>query len=73
MFDCVIPLHGYTDSHSLYDWLVRINETAEKRLLTDLRMFWQAYERREITVVFWIPTAQNPADGNRQLEKVMKC
>ena len=63
MLDRVIPLHVYTDSRSLYDCLTRINHTTEKRLLIDLRMLRQSYERREITEVFWIPTAQNPADA----------
>lgn len=63
MLDRVIPLRVYTDSRSLYDCLTRINQTAEKRLLIDLRMLRQSYERREITEVLWIPTAQNPADA----------
>ena len=63
MLDQVIPLHVYTDSRSLYDCLTRINQTTEKRLLIDLRMLRQSYERREITKVFWIPTSQNPADA----------
>lgn len=63
MLDKVIPLHVYTDSRSLYDCLTRINQTTEKRLLIDLRMIRQSYERREITEVFWIPTTQNPADA----------
>lgn len=61
MMDRVIPLRVYRDSRSLYDCLTRINQTTEKRLLIHLRMLRQSYERREITEVFWIPTAQNPA------------
>ena len=63
MLGRIIELHVYTDSRSLYDGLVRINQTTEKRLLIDLRMLRQSYERREITEVFWVPTAQNPADA----------
>lgn len=59
----VIALHVYTDSRSLYECLIRINQTTEKRLLIDLRMLRQSCERREITEVFWIPTTQNPADA----------
>lgn len=59
----IIPCHVYTDSKSLYESLVRINQSTEKRLLIDLRMLCQAYERREIIEVFWNPTAQNPADA----------
>lgn len=63
MIDRLIPLHVYTDSRSLYDCLTRINQTTEKRLLIYLRMLRHSYERSEITKVFWIPTAQNPADA----------
>lgn len=59
----VIPMHVYTDSRSLYDCLTNINRTREKRLLIDLCMLRESYERREISEVFWIPTAQNPADA----------
>lgn len=63
MLDRIIPLHVYTDSRSLYDCLTKIGRTTEKRLLIDLCMLRQNYERREITEVYWIPTAQNPADS----------
>lgn len=63
MLDKVIPLHVYTDSRSLYDCPKRINQTTEKRLLIDLQMIRQSYERREITKAFWISTKQNPADA----------
>ena len=58
-----IPLVLYTDSKSLYDALSTINPTTEKRLLIDLQVLRQSYERREITEIAWIPTEQNPADG----------
>ena len=63
MLGRIIELHVYKDSRRLYDCLVRINQTTEKRLFIDLRILRQSYERREMTEVFWIPTAQNPADG----------
>ena len=53
----------YTDSRSLYDCLVSLNTITEKRLLIDLAILRQAYERREIAEVRWIPTEQNPADA----------
>jgi hypothetical protein len=62
-FDRQLPLKTYTDSRSLFDALVTLNNTAEKRLLIDLQLLRQAYERREITEVCWIPTEQNPADA----------
>lgn len=57
----IVPLHVYTDSMSLYDCLTKTNRTTEKRLLVDLFMLRQSYERSEIRDGFWIPTAQNPA------------
>lgn len=58
-----IPLVFYTDSRSIYDNLVTLNMTTEKRLFIDLHMLRQSYERRQITAVVWIPTVQNHADG----------
>ena len=58
-----VPIIIYTDSRSLYDGLVSLNTTTEKRLLIDLHLLRQAYERREIAEVCWIPTEQNPADA----------
>ena len=58
-----VPMVIYTDSRSLYDGLVSLNTTTEKRLLIDLHLLRQAYERREIAEVCWIPTEQNPADA----------
>ena len=70
IFSRKIPLVLYTDSRSLYDSLVSLNSTSEKRLLIDLHIIRQAYERREITEVCWIPTAQNPADAmTKEAEK----
>lgn len=63
VFGRIVPLHVYTDSRSLFDCLSKVSRTAEKRLLIDLSMLRQSYERREITEAFWIPTKQNPADG----------
>lgn len=53
----------YTDSKSLFDGLVNIGTTTEKRLLIDLRMMREAYEQRELTEIVWIPSEQNPADA----------
>lgn len=63
MFDRSVPLNIYTDSRSLFDCQTNINRTTEKRLLIDLCMLRESYERREISEVFWIPTHQNPADA----------
>ncbi len=58
-----VPLHIFTDSKSLFDSLTTLNSTTEKRLLIDLSMLRESYEKHEIAEVFWIPGGQNPADA----------
>ena len=41
----------YTDSKSLYDCLIKLGITVEKRLIIDIIYLYQVYERREITEV----------------------
>ena len=70
-----IPLVIYTDSYSLYECLVKLGTTKEKRLMIDLMALRQSYERREITEIRWINGEDNPADAftktlpNRALER----
>ena len=52
-----------TDSKSLYDCLVRLGTTNEKRLMIDVMSLRQSYERREITEVKWVDGDNNPADS----------
>jgi hypothetical protein len=52
-----------TDSKSLYECLVKLGTTQEKRLMVDLMCLRQAYERREITEIKWINGGSNPADA----------
>jgi hypothetical protein len=52
-----------TDSKSLYDCLVRLGTTQEKRLMIDVMCLRQAYERRQVTEVKWIDGEANPADA----------
>jgi hypothetical protein len=52
-----------TDSKFLYDFLVKLDTTAEKRLMIDLMCFRQSYERREIAEIRWIDEDSNFADA----------
>jgi len=63
ILDINLPLVMCTDSKSLYDCLVRLGTTQEKRLMIDVMCLRQAYERREITEVKWIDGNTNPADA----------
>jgi len=58
-----IPLVMCIDSKSLYDCLVKLGTTREKRLMVDLMCLRQAYERREIAEILWIGGDRNPADA----------
>jgi hypothetical protein len=63
-----LPLVVYTDSKSLYECLVRLGTTQEKRLMIDVICLRQAYERREIAEVKWIKGESNPADSMTKLK-----
>ena len=58
-----VPLVLCTDSYSLYDCIIRLGTTAEKRLMIDIMGLRQSYERREIDEVRWIDGNCNPADA----------
>jgi hypothetical protein len=58
-----LPLVLCIDSKSLYDCLVKLGTTQEKRLMINVMCLRQAYERREIGEVRWIKGDSNPADS----------
>jgi hypothetical protein len=58
-----LPLTVYTNSKWLYECLVKLGTTQEKRLMVDIMCLRQAYERRQITEIVWIDRNSNPADA----------
>ncbi|EAQ91626.1 hypothetical protein CHGG_03561 [Chaetomium globosum CBS 148.51] len=74
-----IPTIVCTDSYSLYECLVKLGTTKEKRLMIDIMALRQSYERRELQEVRWINGEDNLADSftkttpNRALERFVDC
>ncbi len=68
MLDVAILLILATDSKSLYDCLVRLRTTIEKRLMIDVMTLRQCYERREITEMKWVHETNNPADSMTKIK-----
>ena len=58
-----IPIIVCTDSYSLYECLVKLGTTKEKRLMIDIMALHQSYERRELFKIRWINGQDNPADA----------
>ena len=53
----------YTDSKLLYDRLVKLSNTQEKRLIVDIIFLRQLYQQRKIIEIKWIDKNSNPADA----------
>ncbi len=58
-----VPLILYTNSYSLYQCLVQLGTTSEKRLIIDIMALKQSYEGREIDEMRWICGKDNTADA----------
>jgi hypothetical protein len=73
----LLPIIVCTDSFSLYECIVKLGTTKEKRLMIDIMALRQMYERRELVEVRWITGASNPADAmtksapNRSLQMLI--
>jgi hypothetical protein len=67
IMDCLavprIPVVICSDSRSLYECLVKLGTTDEKRLMIDIMSLRESYERKEISEVRWIDGRDNPADA----------
>lgn len=58
-----VPIVVCTDSFSLYECLVKLGTTKEKRLMIDIMALREAYERGELTDIRWIDGRDNPSDS----------
>jgi hypothetical protein len=64
-----------TDSLFLYECFVKLETTKEKRLMIDIMILRQIYERQKVFDIRWIDGNNNPADAitkagsNRALEQ----
>jgi hypothetical protein len=58
-----VPIVVCTDSLSLYECLVKLGTTKEKRLMIDIMALRETYERGELKDIRWIDGRDNPADA----------
>lgn len=59
----------YTDSRSLYGLCISFSQTTERRLLINLALIREVYERQDISDVFWIGGRDNSADDLTKPER----
>ena len=65
-----VPMILYIDSKSLYNYLVKLGTTQEKRLIVDIMCLRQSYKRQEIMEILWINGDSNPANA---MSKAKTC
>jgi hypothetical protein len=58
-----IPIIICTNSFLLYECLIKLGTTQEKRLIIDIMALHQSYKRRKIAEIRWIYNKNNPADA----------
>ncbi|KAK2002140.1 hypothetical protein LX36DRAFT_652635, partial [Colletotrichum falcatum] len=58
-----IPTVICTDLYLLYECLVKLGTTKEKRLMIDIMAIRQLYKRREIHEIRWIHGSDNPTNS----------
>jgi hypothetical protein len=63
MLHISLSLMLLTNFRSLFDCLIKLDTTAEKRLMIDLMCLRQSYERRQIAEIRWIDENINFADA----------
>ena len=61
-----------TDSFLLYEYLVKLRTIKEKRLIINIIVLRQSYERRELANIRWIEGDSNPANAMTK-SKPNKC
>jgi hypothetical protein len=72
-----VEIITYTDSLSLFDCITKSSTTAKKRLVIDLVVVREAYDRMKIEQLAFFRTNWNPADAltkvsrNTYLETIM--
>ncbi|TID02815.1 hypothetical protein CH35J_003388 [Colletotrichum higginsianum] len=72
-----IPTIVCTDSYSLYERIIKLGDTKDKRLMIDIMALRQSHEHRELFENCWIDGDDNPADAftkaapNRALEHLI--
>lgn len=64
--DSQVPSKLFTESRSLYVGIVALNLTTEKRLIINLCLLRQSYERWETAKVSWIQNTENRANELRK-------
>jgi hypothetical protein len=63
MLHIFLSLILFTDSKSLFDCLIKLETTSEKRLMIDLMCLKQSYKRRKIAEIRWIDENINFANA----------